>query len=235
MTSRLTQCLAVFACFLMAGVAVCCTLTDEKEVVNMPAKEALEKLMQATGDVFLEKEKAFMGDKNDAIAVLSQKQGVSDADAFVAIYKRMLLNWMQGRSPNNDLVLKYLDGLPGRFLRTPLPSPSPQPAAAYISHHYQDSVVDLLAVRLLKQPEMEDWRVSATLIYFEEQKAVAITDLLLRFISQTEHAQRLEFALETLDAINDPRLDEKILNEKHRLHALGQDLPYALRSRISVD
>jgi len=212
---------------IISTLPCCFVQANNQKGQNMP----IDSLLVVTGQEYIKKETQLRQGGNHAISAL--KARLSDKDAFTRFYANTLINWMEGRSPNNDKALGYLDNLPAKLAKTPITSPSPSGAAAYLSLHYQSSVADILTIHLIKLPDLPPWRTASILLYLEEQKLKEVTDLLLRFISETKNDDYVDVVLSTIDATNDPLLGAKILQEEIRLKSLNLRLPLSLKKRLS--
>ena len=207
-------------CLIILG-AIVSTLScsyaqkNNQKVQDMNMENLIDSLLAASNDEYLDQEMKLR--QSGADAVLHLKSRLNNNDVFIKIYARTMINWMEGHSPNNDAALIYLDKLPEKISNSPRKSPSPIGTASYLSLHFQESVTDILAIHLIKRPNMPDWRAAAILYYLEAQKTQEITSILLRFISDTHNDDFRDFTLKIVDAIKDPQLDVKILQEEERL------------------
>lgn len=197
----------------------------------MPMENLIDSLLLVTGQEYLNKETLLRQGGNQAISAL--KARLHDKDTFTTFYANTIINWMEGRSPNNDAALLHLDRLPAKLAKTPIITPSPSGTAAYLNLHFQSSVTDILAVHLIKLPDLPYWRTAAVLLYLEEQKSQKVTDVLLRFISKTIDDDFKNIAIATIDKTNDPLLDAKILQEEIHLKSFNLNLPLPLKNRLS--
>ena len=223
-------------CLLITGVIIstlsCCYAQENNQKVQaMTMENLIDRLLTASNDEYLDQEMKLR--QGGAEAVLQLKARLNDNDVFIRTYARTMINWIEGRSPNNDAALTYLDQLPEKIAKTPRKTPSPIGTASYLSLHFQASVADILAVHLIKRPNLPYWRTAAILYYLEAQKTHEINGILLRFISDTPNDDFRDFTLKIIDAIKDPQLDLKILQEEKRLKSLNLSLPDSLKSRLS--
>lgn len=214
-------------------LAVTCSYAQTKvqEAKKMTMQREFEKLLVISGEEYQQNETQFRQGGAAAVAELNTR--LNDSDTFTRLYAKTLLNWIQGHSPNNDAAIQYFETLPAALERTPIPSPSPLGAASYLSMHYQSTVIDLMSIHLIKRPDFPYWRTAAILFYLEEQKRPEVIDLLLRFVSETSNNELKDFALNAIDASQDPQLDTKILAEEARLKSKKLKLPEELKARIS--
>lgn len=189
-----------------------------------------DSLLKVTGEKYLEKEQQLLIGGEKSISVL--KLNLNSNDSFTRIYAKTMLEWMEGYSPNNNAAISYLDTLLENISGTAITSPSPVGAASYLSLHFHASVTNILAVHLIKLPDLPYWRIATVLIYLEEQKPQEITEILLRFITESSDDELVDTALDAIDAINDPQLDSKILQEEIRLKLQDLSLPVSLKNRL---
>lgn len=205
--------------------------TNNIKVQDMSMEQLIDSLAKATGEEYIEKEAQLR--QGGATSISALKEKLNDNDSFTRIYANTMIEWIEGRSPNNNTAINHLDNLPEKISRTPRLSPSPMGTADYLSLHFQESVTKILAIHLIKLPDLPYWRTAAILLYLEQQKPQEITDILLRFITETSDDDFRDTALSTIDVINDPHLKSKILEEQARLKSLGLSLPQSLKKRLS--
>lgn len=200
-----------------------------QEVLSM--KKLIDRLLVTSGQEYLDKEKLLRQGGDEAISAL--KTRLKDKDVFTRFYARTMLNWIEGRAPFNDKALDFLDTLPEKIKRTPIPNPSPTGTAHALNLYYQSTLTDILAVHLIKRPDFPYWRTTTILFYLEKQKSSEVTDILLRFITETKKEYFRELTLSIIDATKDPKLHAKIGQEQKRLKSLGLSLPLSLKKRLS--
>lgn len=182
------------------------------------------------GPDYLDAERQLLDGGPAAQAVL---RGYLDhSDPIGRMIARQLLDRMEGRAPDVAPALAYLDGLPARIERTPLPAPPPSGVAIYLSEHFQARVADFLALRLVKETQAPHWRVLGILLYLRQQALPSTSTALVRFAADTRDETRREAAVAAIQAIDDPALQAKLLAERERAQQRGDELPHALSSLI---
>jgi len=198
---------------------------------DMSMDSLIDSLLVVTGQDYIDKEIQLRQSGSQAISAL--KTRLNGKDVFARFYSKTIISWMEGLSPNNDAALKYLEELPTKLAMTPVTNPPPSGVAAYLTLHFQSSVSGILAVHLIKLPELPHWHTAAILLYLEELKSQEVTGILLRFVSETTNDDYKDVVLSTIDATSDPQLDSKILQEEIRLKSLNLNLPLSLKGRHS--
>jgi hypothetical protein len=71
------------------------------------------------------------------------------------------------------------------------------------------------------------------LLYLEEQKLPFTTSAVIRFAAETENQEMKKRATETINAIGDPELKQKLEIERKRLEELDKKLPKDLANMLS--
>jgi hypothetical protein len=179
------------------------------------------------GADYLKAEQALRNGGTTASATL--RKNLNHADPVARIIARCLLDWNEGRAPQYQEALDYLDRLTKRLARTPVTKPPPTGVAAELNERFGDRVIDFLAVRLLKErDDWPDWKVGTVLFYLKDQKSSAITALLLRFGAETTDARYRTATVDVVKALNDPQLRAKVAAERVRFQAQQKILPTAI-------
>lgn len=199
----------------------------------MSTEKLFDNVLIVSGHEYLQVEQQLIESGNAAKLVLTSK--LNEEDAFSRIYAKTMLNWIEGRSPNNDIALQHLATLPEKLSHTPIPNPSPLGTASYIKLHYSSSVTDILGIRIIKLPDLPDWYVKTVLLYLLDVKPDEASDLLVRFSLVTHNKDWRSAALEILDNLQDSNLTEKIRQEEIRLKKADLTLPEFLSSRMVKD
>lgn len=183
-----------------------------------------------SGSDYLDAERQLLDGGPAALAVL--RGHLDHSDPIGRMITRQLLDRMEGRASDIEPALAYLDGLPARIERTPLPAPPPSGVATYLGEHFQARVADFLALRLVKETQAPHWRVMAVLLYLRQQALPSTTTALVRFAADTRNEEWRETAVSAIRAIGDPALQPKLLAEGERLQRRGRELPHALSGLI---
>jgi hypothetical protein len=185
-----------------------------------------EKAVASKGQDYLDAEEMLLGGGEPAKATL--RRNLNHPDPSVRLMAKVLLEWMEGRTPEYRAVLDYLEGLPIRLAETPRTEPDPSATAAYLTMHFADRVADFLALRLSKATDWPEWKVLAVLFYLSEQAPTSTTAILIRFASETLSPGWREAAIEALKARRDPDLRAKVAAERVRSEKLRKAFPKAL-------
>lgn len=188
------------------------------------------KALKSRGQAYLDAEYLLRQGGKEALNILSQSKNHKDPVARLMV--ETLIVWIQKEETNYQTALSYLDNLPKRYTRTPLNAPPPVSVAYTLNEDFGNGVANVLALRLVKEQDWPHWRVAGVLLYLEEQKLPSTTSALLRFAIETKSDEERGYAIETIQAINDPDLQVKISIEKERLDSLQKSLPLELESLV---
>jgi hypothetical protein len=178
------------------------------------------------GKDYLKAEKALRDGGLAAVPAL--RRGLNHADPMGQFLASCLLDWVEGRAPENQEALDYLETLPAKVARTQVKIPSPQGAASYLSLHFGPRVANILALRLVKGIDWPHWRIMGVLFYLREQKQPSTTTAVLRFASEIQNREWRDAAIDTIKALNDPQLRAKVAAERLRFQAQMKILPTAI-------
>ncbi len=222
---------AITTFFLVIALSACHVQNNEKKVKPMSMETLFENLLTATGEHYLDQESQLLKGGEDAIAVLTSK--LQHNDTYTRIYAKTMLDWLEGKSPNINIALDYLEALPGELAYTALGSPSALPTSSYLDYHYTNTVTNILGIRIIKLPELPRWYVLAVIFHIKSQTPPKATNLLLRFAIETNNEEWRNAALEAITEIQDPQLNVKIAEEKSRLASSGRGLPEFLDALIA--
>lgn len=225
---------SIFFFAFVAGTSACQTIhvSNVTESDAMSANNIYEALLTSSGPDYLENEKAFMSSGNEAIKILQAKHKFQDP--LVPLIQHVLLEWLDGSSPENEAALNYLDNLPDAIKKTPIPNPSPTGAAHYLKVNFQKKAAGILAVRLAKQTPMPHWRIMATLFYLEHCAIHELNPALIRFINTTENDEWRAEALSVLLSTKDPDIKNKIKAEERWLDSQNSSLDQSLRALLAT-
>jgi HEAT repeat protein len=192
----------------------------------MTTDEAFRKTVELDGQPFRDAERELLQGGPAAAATL--RQNLNHPDPVAQLLARCLLDQVEGRKPEYQNAIDYLNTLESMLAETPITTPSPTGAVSYLKKHFGDRVAELLAVQLVKGTDWPHWRVMAVLFYLRDQKQPSTTAPLLRFAVATPNEEWRATAIEAIEAIQDPNLRAKVAAERARLRGLGRDLPNAI-------
>jgi hypothetical protein len=227
MTQRVTRpaCLLLLA---LLGDQTGAAISQETRPAAVAGQEmTMEKLfetaLQAQGPEYLRSEAALLGGGEAARKALQLH--LNDLDPLVRLLAGLLIDWQQARPGAHQAALDYLDRIGPALARTAAGSPSPVGVANDLTLRFGASVVDLLAVRLIKSPEWPRWRMFGVLLYLNEHKLALATAPLLRFAAESADEEARELALETVRATPDPDLAAKVAAEERHQALRGRNVP----------
>jgi hypothetical protein len=167
-----------------------------------------------------------------AAAVPTLRANLNHADPVAQMIARYLIEWIEGRAPEYQEALDYLDYLPDRLARTPITSPPPLGVAAYLKQHFGPRVAEFLAVRLVKIPRAPHWRMMGVLFYLKEQAVAPAVPALIRFAVETQNDEWRAAAVAAIQAANDPQLQARLQAEQQRAAARQLAFPPPLAALL---
>ena len=201
----------------------CASLREQEIRMNTTFENALINSEQA----YLDEENALRSGGAEAVSVLTAKREHGDpVGRFMA---NCLLDWIEGRQPENEAALAYLDGLPAKLELTPIVAPSPTGSAAYLTQTFGPNVAEMLALRLLKGTDWPHWRVMSVLFYLKENAMPSTSVALIRYAGEVENEEWREASIEAISAANDPDLEAKLTAERERIEEQNAEFHPALR------
>ncbi|NVJ00055.1 hypothetical protein HV824_18255 [Myxococcus sp. AM009] len=116
-------------------------------------RDLFNEALSTQDDAYLDAEAQLR--RRGAAAVAELSRHLADPAPLPRLLARTLIPWVEGKTPDNDKALAYLEALPRHIAKTPVLAPSPSGIASYLGRHFQDRVVEVLALRLVKVPSPE--------------------------------------------------------------------------------
>lgn len=181
---------------------------------------------RATGEAYLKAEQELRDGGEEAGPTLRANR--LNPDPVAGLLARVLLNWAGPTEPDYDAALQYLDTLPAYVAETPIGTPSPSGVAAYLEKHFEGRVTDLLALRLVKEPDWPHWRVVGVLLYLKARPEPKDTGAIVRYAAGTENDEYRQFAIDALKPLRGPDLDALLDAERQRIESIGKVFPNEL-------
>ncbi|QDE86276.1 hypothetical protein [Myxococcus xanthus] len=194
-------------------------------------RELFNDALSAQDDAYLDAEAQLRGRGAAAVAELSRH--LADPAPLPRLLARTLTPWIEGKAPDNDKALAYLEALPGQIAETPAQVPRTGGVPVYLGRHFQDRVVEVLALRLVKVPSLPRWYALGVILYLGQQRKASVTEALLRFAIETRTPERRRYAADALRAIGDPELPRKLAAERARLATRAEPLPAEVEATTS--
>lgn len=194
--------------------------------------QEFESVSVSIGQEYLTREAALRAAGHAALPTLRAHE--TDANPSARLLSRVLTTWITDNPPDYEAALTYLlEGAERMAGRTPMGTPRADVVADHLDHKHGDSVVELLALRLLHAEAWPRWRVLGVILYLRKHATPKLTDVLIA-IAATVDAETLPFVLETIEAAADPDLAAKLDAAELRSRATSTEWPaplYELRSR----
>lgn len=150
-------------------------------------------------------------------------------DPIARLIAHTQLKWMQGRAPDYQAALEYLEWIPKRLAKTPVGTPPPQAVANDLSERFGAGAADFLALRLVKQTDWPRWKRLGVLFHLQQQRSPATTAALIRLAAESGDAEMRRYVSEALKGMEDPDLEAKLAYERERLEAHDRTLPEELK------
>jgi hypothetical protein len=185
-----------------------------------------EKAILSTGREYLAAEQQLMQGGTYAAETLSKN--LQHPDPLARLTAKVLLEWMEGKAPEYQAALEYLDYIPKRLAETPAGAPRPIGVANDLNERFGGRVAEFLALRLFKEADWPRWKILGVLFYLKEQHMVSTTEALIRFASDTQNDEWRKIAIEAINAAHDPDLQNKLAAERQRIEPEKRTLPAAL-------
>jgi hypothetical protein len=165
----------------------------------MTPDKAFDQALRRFDDEYREAEAALRAGGAEAQAVLRAR--TQEPNGVTRLLARTLLAWSEGRAPDNDEALAGLDEQEKEMLDSPARTPSPSGIAYFLKNRFGASVVDVLALRLLKELDWPRWKILGVLMYLEEHDPATVGTALVRFVTITRDADGRQLALNILGAL----------------------------------
>jgi len=196
-----------------------------QSLVNMNANQLFETALAAEGHAYLEAEAQLQQSPGAATELRTRQQSTNH---FERAFATVILDWIEGRSQDNEAALAYFPAIAEEKKMTPAVLPRPAIVARDLSFRFKERVASFLAIRLVKETDWPQWRVSGVVLYLTDQKQPATTAALIRFASDERREAWHQMAITAIKAINDPALPDKIKFERLRAEAMKKPFPRTL-------
>lgn len=163
------------------------------------AQELVATVITVKGNEYLERERALLAQRTDAVTALQQR--AQDVDPVARFIVKTLLDWIEGRAPDNEAALQYLDAAEKRYARTPVGNPPPIGVARYLIEHYAGRVTHILTLRLLKDESWPQWRIMAVLFYLQQYPDKELLAAVTHFAATTKESEWRNEAANTIQVL----------------------------------
>jgi len=223
----------ILACAVALSCSHCASRAGKKTDLHKAAdshmKTNFEQALQSFGAEYVRLELDMSRaplDPGDA-AWLKEQQGSRDPAA--SLLATVVLNRAGPRRDDYKQALDYLEQLPAKFVGTVMRKPSGVGVEGYLTLHFEGRLAELLALRLIKEPEWPHWEVVAAILYLQTHKVPATTGALIRFAIEAPSDQQRKLAIDAIHAIGDPELPAKLMYELARAKSLSRRVPEEVR------
>jgi hypothetical protein len=188
--------------------------------------DVIVKAGASSGQEYLALEERIRAGGQESLVAL--RRHLADPDPVNQLMASSLLAWMEGRAPECQASLEFLDAFARKLAKTPVGNPPPVAVAAELADRFGPRAAECLAVRLVKETDWPQWRVMGIIFYLRDQRVPATTSALIRFAATTTNPTWQKAAVEAIEEIRDPELSRKLELERQRLALARKDLPEAL-------
>jgi hypothetical protein len=149
-------------------------------------------------------------------------------DPIAHLLAMVLVDWAGPKAADFNAALEYLDRIPRKG--SIIQNPPPVGVEGYLTREFANRVANLLALRLVKQPDWPGWKAVSVVLYLKTHKMPSTTAALIRYAITTTHEEGRKLAIEAIQAIKDPDLSAKLGFELARAQALGLTVPPDVRA-----
>ena len=122
-----------------------------------------EKAVMSYGRDYLDAEQTLRDGGPAALSVL--QENLQHIDPVARLMVSCLLRWMEGRAPEFQAALDYLDYIPKKLAQTPVGAPRAVGVANDLSERFGAAAVDIVALRLAKDSDWPRWKVLGVVFY----------------------------------------------------------------------
>ena len=157
------------------------------------------------------------------------KEQQASRDPAASLLATVALNRAGPLRDDYKQAFEYLERLPAKMAKTVIGSPSGVGVEGYLTLHFEGRLAELLALRLIKEPEWPHWEVVAAILYLQTHKVSATTGALIRFAIEAPSDQQRKLAIDAIHAIGDPELGAKLTYELARAKSLNLRVPAEVR------
>lgn len=182
--------------------------------------------LERRGRAYLEAEEELRAGGAPAIATLQRH--LADKDGLSQLIARVILAWATGKAPSYPKAVEKLDAMAAESRQTPAGAPSPTGVAHALTKSFGDSVVEVLAVRLLKAVDWPRWKTLGVLLYLQAHPAEPVAPALVSFVVHEPEKEALGLALKILAKLPDPVRRDLLHQEKARLQDMRRTMPEAV-------
>ncbi len=182
-------------------------------------KELFDQAYTLVGESYLEHEQQLRDYGPEAIAFLRQEQEDSD-EPFRKFMANTIADWIEGKGSDYEPAMEKLENIEERVKSTPSGVPRSDIAAGVLTQFTGDSLVNFIALRLVKEPDWPGWQVDAALIYLDEHRAPSAIPALTLYSAATRNSDRRYYALKIIAR---SKSKSKKKRQKEPAHSESQD------------
>jgi hypothetical protein len=192
------------------------------------AERIFARAVVSTGDVYLDAEARLRAIGDEGLSVArSAGESLNPVERLLG---QVILERGGERAREFDEVLAYLDGIGAWAAKTPRGEPSIDGIPIHLHQQYGDRVAPLLALRLIKCPQLPRWYAFGVIAYLVRERTPESTDALIYYVLGEPKQDRRRQAAAALITAADPLLYTKLRAARIRVFAVGDGWPEELRA-----
>lgn len=183
-------------------------------------------VLDSSGEPYLDAEQQLISQGNAAILFLQAQ--LQHATTVPKLITRVVLERIQGNESFKE-SLTYFDKVERRAAQTPMGVPPPEAVAEYLYLHFGDKVSPLFGVYLLKLGHVwPAWKTLSAILYLGKLDSSSSAEVLIRFLTINTNEHYRKIAIESLVAVGDAAVLNKLENELKELTAKQNGLQQAI-------
>ena len=177
------------------------------------------------GELYLDAEQQLIAQGEAVVPFLQEK--IKDALPFPKLITQVILERIVDNQ-SFQACFDYFEKAEQRAAQTPMGTPPPEGVANYLVQNLGDSVASLLGVYLVKLDQVWPfWKILGTILYLGQLDSAASADTLIWFLSTTANEHYRKLAVQSLVAVGNASVLNKIETELKSLEAVRDALQQA--------
>jgi hypothetical protein len=192
--------------------------------------ELVAEALDTGGRGYLDAEARLRAGGAEAAAALQRH--LAEGTRLRRLVARVLLSWVGGKAPQFSAALDGIRALGVEARGTPEGRPEPTAVAYHLDSRFGDSVVDVLAVRLVKESEWPSWKTRGVLLYLAAHHPETVAAALARYVVQSRGDEELRQARAILARVVPAERQACLHEEEQRLAQHRETLPPAVKALL---
>jgi hypothetical protein len=209
----------------IAVIFLCQTALGDTIQGRTMVKYFYQIVLDSSGEPYLDAEQQLIAQGTSVIPFLQEQ--IKNAAPLPKLITQVILERINGNE-SFKACLDYLDQAEQRTAQTPLRVPPPEGVANYLVQHFGNKVSSLLGVYLVKLGHIwPGWKTLGVILYLGKLDSTASAEALIRFLSVTTNENYRKVAIESLVAVGDKSVLNKLATELNGLTAIRDGLQQA--------